>query len=382
MKLGTCALLVATFAGCGDGSTLPSEVGVAGDGGLAAVLDFVRADNDLPSLAAALVSGDEVIEMAAVGVRAAGFSDAVTIDDKWHIGSLTKAMTGTLAAVLVEKGIVSWSTTVQDVFPDLVGSIRAEYEDVRLDELLYHTAGLPVDISLVPIWSTLRTDTRSLIVQRRQYAAELLELEPEAQRGTHLYTNAGYIVTGAMLEEITGEQWEDLMQRELFAPLGMTSTSFGAPGTPDVLDQPRGHRRSGNAWVPLTPGPDADNPGALGPAGTVHTTLDDYARYMIAHLAGTRGGDGLVTATSFTILHTAAPGTDYALGWGTAERDWARGRVIQHAGSNTLWYAVVWIAPERNLAMFAATNAAGDQGQRGTDSAILALLERFDAAFP
>ena len=60
--------------------------------------------------------------------------------------------------------------------------------------------------------------------QRRQWTAELLTLAPETSRGEHLYSNANYVVAGAMLEEVTGQQWEDLMQEHVFAPLGMTST--------------------------------------------------------------------------------------------------------------------------------------------------------------
>jgi len=134
--------------------------------------------------------------------------------------------------------------------------------------------------------------------------------------------------------------------------------------------------------VPITPGPNADNPDVLGPAGTVNTTLADYAKYMMAHLAGAQGQNGLVTAETFATLHTAVSNSGYALGWGGTQRGWARGEVLTHAGSNTLWYAVVWIAPERNLAMFAATNAAGDTAAQGTDRAIQVLLQRFDAVYP
>lgn len=136
--------------------------------------------------------------------------------------------------------------------------------------------------------------------------------------------------------------------------------------------------------MPVEPGLNADNPASIGPAGTVHSTMSDYARYMMAHLAGARGVDGLVSATTFTKLHTSAPGAGagYALGWGTSERGWANGRTLQHSGSNTLWYAVVWIAPERDLAMFAVTNAPGNEGARGTDGVVQALIQRFDAAFP
>lgn len=379
------ACLVAATVACGGADvgptpTQPIDPGRAGDGRLGAVLDDVRTRHGLPALAAVLVSGDRIVESAAAGVRAAGQAPEVTVADRWHVGSLTKAMTATLAAVLVERGAIAWSARVRDLLPETVATARPELLDVTLRELLHHTAGVTNDLLRAPSWPSLRTAPGPLRERRRAFAAELLGMAPGAARGAYAYSNGGYIVAGAMLEAATGELWEDLLRRELFAPLGMASSGFGPPGAPGVPDQPWGHESRNGQWVPLAPGLNADNPDVLGPAGTAHTTLADYAGYMMAHLAGARGGAGLVSPASFTTLHTAAPGTTYALGWGVAERSWARGRVLQHSGSNTLWYAVVWIAPERNFAMFAATNAGGDPGARGTDDAIVALIRRFDAA--
>jgi CubicO group peptidase (beta-lactamase class C family) len=347
---------------------------------LQAVLGTIRLDYGLPALAAVTVHKGEVVEMAATGQRAVGYAEQVTEHDLWHIGSLTKAMTATLAAVLVERGVVSWDTTIGHVLPDLVGRMRDEFVDVRLDELLYHTAGLVTDVSRAPSWSSLFTDQSPIIEQRRRFAAELLALPPDSERGRYSYTNAGYIVAGAMLEEITGESWEALVRREVFDPLGMESTGFGAPGSSAVRDQPWGHRGSAGNYSAVAPGPYADNPAALGPAGTVHNTLAEYSKFMIEHLAGASGQGELVSAQAFEKLHTPSPGNSYALGWVLAQSAWANGRVLHHVGSNNLWRAVVWLAPERELGFFAVTNAADDAARLGTDAAVAALLQRFEAA--
>ncbi len=372
-------LVLAVFSGCFGGS----DFGTAGDGTLNATLESIRSDGGVPAVGALLFHQGRVIETGAAGLRATGHDEAVTVNDQWHLGSLTKAMTATLAAVLVEAGTLSWDLTVGDVFPDLLSSMRAEYVDVRLDELLYHTSGLPNDVfSGTPIWPTLRTSTDPLPVQRRQWASEMLTLAPEAPRGTYLYTNGGYIVAGAMIEEITGETWEALMQREVFDALGMTSTGFGPPGTSITApDQPWGHLGIDGGWTVFPPTPAADNPAALGPAGTVHTTFQDYALYMAAHLAGARGTGGLVSAETFAKLHTAAPGTSYSMGWGISQPGWANGSAIDHDGSNTVWYATVWIAPQRDMGMLAVTNAGGDRGDRATDAIVQALITRFEKAF-
>lgn len=374
----------AIIAACGGFAGMELQgPGVAGDGRLDTVLETIRTEHGLPALAAVLVRGRVILEQAAVGSRAAGGQALVTLDDHWHIGSLTKAVTATLVAVLVERGTVGWSLTVGQAFPGLVDSIRPEYVDVRLDELLQHVGGTVEDVTRAPSWRALLTNSSPILVQRRRLAVELLQLPPGGPRGTYRYSNAGYVIAGAMIEAVTGESWEDLLRRDVFGPLGMTASGFGAPGVAGAVTEPRGHRRVGDGWVPLEPGPFADNRAALGPAGTVNTTLADYERFMAAHLAGARGeAGGLLSPTTFATLHNPAPGSDYAFGWGVTRRDWAGGTVLVHSGSNTMWYATVWIAPERNLAMFAVTNAGGDTGAQGTAAAIVALIARYDAAYP
>jgi CubicO group peptidase (beta-lactamase class C family) len=328
-----------------------------------------------------LIVDGQIVESGAVGVRAVGYSEAVTPNDRWHIGSITKSMTATLTGVLVEKGNVDWNTTVGEVFPDLVETIRPEYVAIRIDELLTQTTGLPTDVMRSPTYEALRTSDLPLNEQRRQWIAELLQMAPEGPRGMHNYSNANYVVLGAMLETVTGKVWEYLMQQHLFDPLGMTSTGFGPPGTTGATpDQPRGHIRVNGELNALQPESSADNPAVIGPAGTVHTTLDDFAVFLTTHLAGARGKDSIVSAATFDKLHSSVGANNYGMGWTTGERSWAGGRYLQHSGSNQVWFATTWIAPERNFAMLVVTNAGGGEGFAGADEAIRALSDRFDAA--
>jgi CubicO group peptidase (beta-lactamase class C family) len=377
----TLLVVVALLMACGSDPIIPDEPGRAGDGKLAEALEFVRDAHDLPALAGMIVHKGGIVEVAAVGTRVAAGSELVTVDDLWHIGSITKSMTATVVARLVERGELSWSTTVSQALPDLIGEMRSEYADVTLAELMSHTAGLREEIHEVPIWQRLSVDVGpGTGEERHEWAAQLLMLDPMS-RGEHLYTNAGYIVAGAMLEAISGRSWEMLLEQEVFEPLGITTGGFGAPGRSGIRDQPWGHSREGGNWIPLPPGPGADNPAAIGPAGTVHISMADLALYALAHLEGAQGNGGLLEHESFERLHTAAPGTAYAKGWGLAEQPWTGGVALAHTGSNNRWYARLWLAPERDFGFFTVTNAAGDPGEDGTDAAAVLLIERFGAAF-
>ncbi len=383
--MGVCTVLLVgatSLVACGSDPLVPDDPGAAGDGSLGEALEFVRAAHDLPALAGMIVREGGIVETAAVGTRVAGGSEQVTTDDLWHIGSITKSMTSTVVARLAEEGLLPWSTTVSQALPDLVPRMHAAYADVTFSELVTHTSGLREEIHEVPIWSTLEDDVGpGTVDERREWAAQLLAAAPARSGGEHLYSNAGYIVAGAMLEAISSKSWETLIQEEVFQPLGITTGGFGAPRGPGPRDQPWGHTRDGGRWNPFAPGPGADNPAALGPAGTVHMSLADMALYAQAHLARGRGQGGLLEPASFARLHTPAPGTAYAAGWGLEEQPWTGGVALAHSGSNNRWYARLWLAPARDFALFTVTNAAGDPGEEGTNAAAVLLIERFEAAF-
>lgn len=382
-----CAAMAAVVAlACGGQPTATTPAAPAAatapKTGLDAEIEVIRARYGVPALTGMSFRSSAIVERGAAGVRAQGHAEGVTVNDRWHLGSLTKAMTATLAAMLIEERRLSWETTVSEVFPDLAPRFRPEYATVRLEELLTHTAGLTTEMWAVPSWPSLQGSSEPLRVQRRRLVAEYLALPPSA-RGTYSYSNAGYVVAGAMLEEITAEPWEELMSRLLYARLGMTTAGFGPPGTAGQPDQPWGHVASGASWRPLAPGPAADNPAAVGPAGTAHGALTDLFAFYRLHLAGEIGvGGQLLTLASLERLHRAATGTSYACGWQLSQRDWARGRVLLHSGSNTYWLATVFLAPQRDLGLFVATNVGGDAGARANDEVAALLTRRFDAAFP
>lgn len=342
---------------------------------LAGLLEPIRARHKLPALAAAIVSGGELRDVAAVGVRRAGSAEPVTIDDKFHIGSCTKAMTATMIAALVEEGTLAWSTTVGDIFGDV--AMDDAWKSITLEQLLHHRGGAPANLNAGGLWGRLWSFKGSPREARMELVQGVLKDAPQAP-GAYLYSNAGYAIAGAMAERITDTPWEDLMRLRLFEPLGIASAGYGAPGSPDTIDQPRGHHASGRVEEP---GPGADNPPAIGPAGTVHCTLEDWARFIALHQTRGRREGSLLRAQTIERLHTPAdgPGEKYAMGWLITTRPWAKGEngeglALTHAGSNTLWYAVTWIAPERNFAVLVVANQGGAAAARACDDAAGRLI--------
>jgi CubicO group peptidase (beta-lactamase class C family) len=354
-----------------------------------AALIPIREKHKVPGLAVLVLHGQTIIARGVTGVRKSGSPEPITTSDLFHLGSCTKSMTATLCAMLVEEGKFpgGWTTTVAEVFPDLSASMDPAWRPVTLEQLLTHRAGAPSDLSTDGLWGKLRQHKGTPTDQRLQLVEGVTRHPPIHAPGTEfLYANAGFAIAGAMAEKVTGVAWEDLMRRRLFKPLGMSSAGFGAPGTPGravaVIDQPWGHTAAGK---PIEPGPGADNPAAIGPAGTVHCSLDDWSKYIALHLAaaGGRGQATLLTPASFAKLHSPAPGPGprYAMGWGVTARAWAgageAGRVLTHNGSNTMWFCVAWLAPEKDYAVLAACNQGGPEADKACDEAVWAMVQTY-----
>ncbi len=352
---------------------------------LAPKLQPILEAHRLPALAAVAVRDGEITAVGAVGVRRDGFDEPVTTDDRWHIGSCTKAMTATLAARLVEADKINWDTTIGATLGSIDGvgeEILPAWRGVTLRQLLAHRSGLPEDRQPDPaIWPAVRALNGPIIEQRREVARLVLSRPPASEPGSKMaYSNFGYVIAGAMMEHATGRSWEELMRSEVFEPLEMRSAGFGAPRSEKKIDdeiaQPWGHAQTGETLKPIAPSTaGADNPAALGPAGTVHLSLADWAKFAAAHASGAAGRPTpFLKPESWSILHDDFYQQDYALGWATGQRPWAGGSILTHGGSNGLWFAVIWIAPGRNAAFMAVTNAANEHAAPACDEAIVEAL--------
>ncbi len=319
---------------------------------LSADLEPVRARGSVPALAAAAWRGGELLAIGVTGVRAQGDPARVTTDDPWHLGSDTKAMTAVLLAIWIDRGKLRFDETLGELFG---AGVDPGYRAVTIEQLLQHRGGMPHQFPK-DIWKDMwkgGSDPKT----RAAAVKAVLERAPAQTPGTFGYANTGYVTLGEALERVTGRRWEDLIRDDLFGPLGMASCGFGAPEG----QVPSGHERDGNKWKPVR-GKLADNPSANAPAGGVHCTLRDWGKFLALVLAGARG-EHIALVTDATMKRLLTPPADakdderYAGGWMFATRSWGEGTVLTHSGSNTLWLAIAWLAPKKDLAFAAASNA-------------------------
>ena len=354
-------------------AALPPGAAFAQEADLQARLDALRTEHGLPALGGAVVTADGLAWSGVTGLRRADAAAAVTLSDTWHLGSNTKAMTAALFARLVEQGRTGWGATLPELFPDL----RADpaFAAVTIEDVMRHRAAI-LDQAVMPGWMLLAWAGGDVRALRSQLAEAALGVPPTGAPGAFSYGNANYILAGAAIERITGLPWEEAIRREVFEPLGMASAGFGPP----TGDQPWGHRAGTAGLQPMDPAvPGSDNPAAMGPAGTVHASLEDYARFVRVFL--TDGGGWL---SPESIARLTAPVADasgaYALGWGVLPpQPWTGGGPgLVHDGSNTMWLARAAMAPARRAAAICVSNAA-QPAQPAFSALTQALIGRFPA---
>ena len=327
----------------------------------------------LPAMAAAVVSQGRLVATGVAGTRRSGSKIPVMANDRFHIGSDTKAMTALLAAMMIDDGKLSWSSSLAEVFPELAASMDAGVRRVTITQLLSHSSGFPSDnadfdamLTKIPEVPGNLSDQRYWMLQ--QVAGKPLAKEP----GTAwAYSNLGYTLVGAVIERVSGTSWEELITERIFKPLNLKTAGIGPQATVGKVDAPLGHRMEGGKLVAILSSPQADNPLVIGPAGTVHLSVNDFARW-----GGWMAGQGkrapylvkpesmkklvtpvIATGVSSTSNTTVAGAAEYALGWGIQNMSWASHPIAFHGGSNGMNKADIWIDTRRDAAVVVVTNA-------------------------
>lgn len=308
----------------------------------------------LIGLGVMVMQNGEIITSAVSGERKKNTGVLLTDKDRWHIGSITKSITATMIARLVERGELNWDTSIEDVFHD-TQDLHRSWGKTTLQQLLTHTSGAP---SNFPFMTNFKhpPEGSERMAARESAVVSILRKPPESEPGsTFVYSNVGYTIAGVIAEKITGLPWEELIRQEIFRPLQIRTGGFGPPkDNGDKLSQPRGHSKL--LGITIAAETDDDNSPIMGPAGTIHMTLADLITHANDHLQGANGRGSLLTDKTYQHLHSPVL-NGYAFGWVVSpHQDWARGPVLWHNGSNTMWYALVAIMPKLNATIAITSN--------------------------
>jgi CubicO group peptidase (beta-lactamase class C family) len=350
-------------------------------------LDLVIPRTFSPATIAATMSGEvPLLTVGSINSRnlATGTSGLVRTDANqraasnafYHLGSCGKAFTATLAGWLVDQGKLRWNTSLGELFPDLANTLHDDIKTITLEQLLAHRGGFAGYLDATEI-ATLPAFSGSARQQRKALLAHLGVNAPVLPVGEFAYSNVGYAVAGAMIEQAANATYEDLLRNHLIRPLG-AEVLFGFPAS-----APRGRQTWGNVTVvgtrvlhdPQNPLFAPFNfPVYLMPAGLFSMTTDGFSRFVQMHLRGLRGEDTLLKPATLAYLHRPFGGnsTGYALGWEVSRVDGVI--TSQHDGSIGTYFAQMVVQTTRDRAAVAMTTASDEPASLAIEKAITLAL--------
>ena len=262
----------------------------------------VRKQWAVPGMSVAVVRDGRTLLAKGYGVKEKGKPDPVDEHTVYQVGSVSKSFTSALIAMMVDEGRLRWDDRVKDLLPDLELAEPLTEADLRVSDIMTHRMGYTSQAATyVPNLGYGRDATLKMLC--------LLEPEYGFREGKH-YNNMTFLLAEKILEKVSGQTWEQLLQERIFTPLGMTSASCNAEGylnSPNVAGQHeltnrkdtlrcaqlRGDSRA-LYWLTV-----------IGPAGSVNASVTDLARWAEFHRKGGLNAEGerLLSQKQMDYLH-------------------------------------------------------------------------------
>ncbi|QKW36819.1 beta-lactamase family protein [Actinomadura sp. NAK00032] len=315
---------------------------------------FVRdrmEDAGVPGLSYAVVGPGGPLHQRWWGTDGRG--DRVTARTPFLWGSVAKPVTGTAVMALVEAGRLGLDDRVTEHLPGFRFGGAAHASKVTVRHLLNQTSGLPASATF-EVADCLDADCPRPAGRLRA----LDGVEPLGPPGTaYAYTSANYLVLTAVVEAVTGRRYADHLREAVLAPAGMDGAIADAASARERRLAP-GHRL---LWgLPAATAGGFDDSGAG--YGYLGGDLGDLAAFAAFQL---RGAPGVLSPGSVRLmrregtLQPTGAGTGYGLGWRVGGLDAPLDRAVWHTGGTPGYSAMVFLLPERNLALVLQQNLYG-----------------------
>lgn len=323
--------------------------------------------------------------VSVAGKRRLGQGAPVEPQDRFAIGSNTKAMSCAAILALAERGGPALSLRLPQVFTAWAGEIHPAYAQVTLADLLHHRGGVPAFDGSGPeedaLIATVDADTRPLpdtMAGRRAYFARwLLAQAPVAGvvpgHDFH-YSNAGYVLAAALVEARTGQSFETVFDDMLVQPLALQG-GWRSP-VPGPSDQLWGHEGAADALAVVEATPEAIATQGwldiMAPAGHWACTGAAYAQWLRWHVQALRGERTPLPQAYVNDLRTASDGQYH---WGWQAMATPHRMLLTHTGHVPGFMAEVAVDRSGQFAVFGLSNT-GHFSEDGTSW----VLGRIDQA--
>lgn len=249
-------------------------------------IDTTREVWNVPGLAIAIVKDDEVIYSGGFGHRNIEGNLPVTPNTIFAIGSSTKAFTALGLGILVDDGKLDLDKPVHEYLPDFRLYNRFATEKMTPRDLVTHRSGLPRH-DLMWYGSGFTSEE---MYKRLRY------LQPSKDfRETWQYQNLMYMTAGYLIEQISGNAWEDFTRERIFTPLGMERSNFSVDVSARASDHARPYRLNDEKVPDEIP---FRNISEIGPAGSINSSVAEMANWVKLNLSGGQFDDTTVVSSS------------------------------------------------------------------------------------
>jgi len=323
---------------------------------------------EVPGMALAIVKDDAVVAAKGYGVRKLG--DPTLVDSKtlFGIASNTKVFTTTALGLLVEEGKIKWDDPVIRYLPWFQMWDPYVTRELTIRDLLVHRSGLGLGAGDL-LWWPPSTYNRKEIARRLRYVRPVTSF-----RSAYAYDNVLYLVAGEVIETVSGQSWEDFVDKRILNKVGMTTSSVRHSAATAGGNIAATHARIDGKVRPIAPF-DSDN---TNPAGGINSNAQDMAKWLQVLLKQGQLPDssrlfGAATWRQLTTIVTPVPigivplelaalrpnFSGYALGLGV--RDYRGRKVITHTGGLPGYVSRVLIIPEERLGVAVLTNQESEE---------------------
>jgi CubicO group peptidase (beta-lactamase class C family) len=331
---------------------------------------------NVPGMAVGIVKDGQLIYAKGYGVREFGKPATVDPNTLFQIGSNTKAFTAAALAILVDEGKIHWDDKVIDYLPDFRLYDPYVTREFTIRDLLTHRSGLGTGAGDLMFYPT--TDfTRAEIIHGLRY------LKPVSSfRSQYGYDNSLYMVAGQIIPAVTGQSWEDFVEKRILEPLKMQPCAASYGRIRNRSDVAAPHVVINGKLTPI----DVENIDVIGPAGTINCNINGMAKWLEVQLAAGKMPDGrqlfspertadmwaMNTIVPLDPVVASVTGTHfkgYGLGW-ELEDEFGYKRVSHTGGvlGSETWVCMI---PELNLGILVFTNQENGYAMEAVGNQIL-----------
>lgn len=297
-----------------------------------------------PGVAVLIARGEKVIFRSARGSANIELAVALSPDHSFRIASITKPFVAALVVKLSESGDLSLDDNLSRFLPEFPEASR-----ITIRQLLSHTAGISDEVPVSarqPGFSRRDVETAQLV---NEIAKRPLSFAPGSDQS---YSNAGYILLGAVIERVTGKPWHMALQERVAVPLHLKHTTYGE-AAPLLRGRVAGYTTN-------TPDKSVTNAPFLSlttvaAAGALVSNLDDLRTWMRLLIKGKIIDEkNFQRMTEPTILPNREPASSYGLGiyiWRVRGE-----RMIGHTGQINGFASVLAYLPSSDITIVALGN--------------------------